>query len=53
MAEDDTFGLLLQEIMIKTLQPYKCVMIFTDDMYSDLFEMPWFKRFGNVISFII
>ncbi|XP_056639121.1 uncharacterized protein LOC130446737 isoform X1 [Diorhabda sublineata] len=49
----DSFGLLLQEIMIRTLQPNKCVVIFIDDSYLHVFDIRWFKRFGFLLTFIV
>ncbi|KAJ8912928.1 hypothetical protein NQ315_017258 [Exocentrus adspersus] len=44
---------LIQEIMIKTVEPYECAVVLTDPMYAELFKMSWFTRFGAEISFIM
>ncbi|CAH1154078.1 unnamed protein product, partial [Phaedon cochleariae] len=38
--------------MVKTLEPAKCVVVFSDDIYSDIFDANWFKRFRSAIPFI-
>ncbi|CAG9860788.1 unnamed protein product [Phyllotreta striolata] len=52
-TKDTTFGLLLQEIIVKSLSPYKCIMIFTDEINSDVFQRKWFKRFGTAVSYVL
>ena len=50
---DDNFRLLLEEIMVKNLLPYKCVVLLSDDIYSGTFSKSWFRRFGPYITFIV
>lgn len=39
--------------MVKNLLPYKCVVVITDEIYNELFEKTWYRRFGSLISFIM
>ncbi|KAJ8985052.1 hypothetical protein NQ317_016963 [Molorchus minor] len=49
---DDNLKQLLQEIMIKSLEPYRCVVIVSDELHQDVFDELWFRKFGEAISFL-
>lgn len=53
IQEGDSLELLLQEIMVKSLEPRKCVMIITDTYFAGIFEKSWFKRFGATLTFLL
>ncbi|VEN59913.1 unnamed protein product [Callosobruchus maculatus] len=50
--DDGSLGLLLQEIMLKTLEPYKCISITMDPIYSEIFDTQWFEKFSTAVSYI-
>jgi hypothetical protein len=53
-AEDeDNFRLLLQEVMVKNLLPYKCVVLLSDDIYNGIYSSAWYRRFGLYMTFIV
>lgn len=53
MRTGEDLRLLIQEIMIKSLQRYQCVVVIADPSYTELFIKTWFARFDIEISFIM
>ncbi|KAH1019572.1 hypothetical protein HUJ04_009368 [Dendroctonus ponderosae] len=45
--------LLVQEILLKTFESGKCILILADSMYRPLFQGPWFRRYKGSASFIM
>nr|CAI5817886.1 unnamed protein product [Callosobruchus analis] len=39
--------------MLKTLEPYKCITITMDPVYSEIFETQWFEKFSTAVSYIM
>ncbi|XP_018568048.1 glutamate receptor ionotropic, kainate 5 [Anoplophora glabripennis] len=39
--------------MIKSLEPYECVVVIADPLYNEVFAKSWYTRFGTEISFIM
>ncbi|GJQ83352.1 hypothetical protein Trydic_g18137 [Trypoxylus dichotomus] len=51
--DEDDFTELILEILLNTLQPYKCVAIITDDVYYDVFKDVLFDKFGIYLTFFM
>lgn len=51
--EENDFAVLLLEILLNTLVPYKCVAIITDDNYYGVLTDELFKKFDIYLSFFV
>lgn len=50
---EDSFGILLQEIIVKSVRSYKCLAILSDPLYLPLFQQSWFQVFHDYVSYIL
>lgn len=51
--EDHDLQLLLQDILVNNLRPYKCVVIICDSVYVHIFRSTWFQKFELFISYFL
>lgn len=50
---EDSFGILLQEIIVKSVRSYKCLAILSDQLYLPLFQESWFQVFHDYVSYVL
>ncbi|CAH0554746.1 unnamed protein product [Brassicogethes aeneus] len=53
LKEENSFKLLIEEVIVKSLQASNCIAVITDPMNNEIFITEWYKRFGLFISFIM
>lgn len=53
LDNEDSFKLLIEEVMIKFLHTSSCVAVVSDPINQEIFVKSWFRRFGIFISFIM
>lgn len=53
MIEKSDLPVLLKEILVNNLRPFKCIAIISDGVYLHAFRSDWFKHFGVFISYIM
>lgn len=51
--ERQDFEVLILEILINTLQPFKCVVFMCDEVYYEILKDTLFKKFGIYISYFV
>lgn len=53
LIEKSDLPVLLKEILVNNLRPFKCIAIISDGVYLHAFRSDWFKHFGVFISYIM